>query len=84
MPPFGQSFRLHRLARIASQENRQVLIGGNPGHPEVIGIMGECSSPAILLHSQQEARDLEPDNKAYTLVAQTTFAFREYRPSRPF
>jgi 4-hydroxy-3-methylbut-2-enyl diphosphate reductase len=36
--------KIHRLARIASQENRQVLIAGNPGHPEVIGIMGECSS----------------------------------------
>ena len=71
--------KIHRLARIASQENRQVLIAGNPGHPEVIGIMGECSSPAILLHSQQEAQDLEPDTKAYTLVAQTTFAFREYQ-----
>ncbi|MCD8499055.1 MAG: 4-hydroxy-3-methylbut-2-enyl diphosphate reductase [Clostridiales bacterium] len=71
--------KIHRLARIASQENRQVLIAGNPGHPEVVGIMGECSPPAILLHSQQEAQDLEPDNKAYTLVAQTTFAFREYQ-----
>lgn len=71
--------KIHRLAQTASQENRQVLIAGNPGHPEVIGIMGECSPAAILLHSEADALALAPEDRAYTLVAQTTFSYREYQ-----
>ncbi|NCB00046.1 MAG: bifunctional 4-hydroxy-3-methylbut-2-enyl diphosphate reductase/30S ribosomal protein S1, partial [Clostridia bacterium] len=60
--------KIHRLAKTASQENRQVLIAGNPGHPEVVGIMGECCPPAVLLHNQEDAVALASDDRSYTLV----------------
>ena len=32
--------RIHRIVEEAGNENKEVVIAGNPGHPEVEGIVG--------------------------------------------
>jgi len=68
--------RIHKLVRQAQEENRQVVIIGAPGHPEVQAIADWCREPLIF----QEGRQLEEYFRAHpekaaepiTMVSQTT------------
>ena len=59
--------RIHDLVRDAG---KQVVIVGDAVHPEVQGISGWCETPAIVVSTAEEARQIEADD--LFVVAQTT------------
>ncbi|MBR5420157.1 MAG: 4-hydroxy-3-methylbut-2-enyl diphosphate reductase [Lachnospiraceae bacterium] len=65
--------RIHGIVDRESGE-KQIVIIGNPKHPEVEGIMGWCRTPAEVLSTEEEASEYTPkDDRAICVVAQTTF-----------
>ena len=55
----------------------QIVILGEPDHPEVVGINGWCEKEAVIVRSEAEAEGLKRDQKL-CLVAQTTFSAEKY------
>ena len=45
--------RIHRVVEKASREGKQIVIIGNPGHPEVEGIRGWSETPAVVIESEK-------------------------------
>ena len=71
--PFVQ--KIHRIADKESAAGRQVVIFGNAGHPEVVGIQGWCGDSVVLENEEQTRAFLErPETaeKPLSVVAQTT------------
>ena len=70
--------KIHRIVEEKSREGYTVLIAGNEGHPEVMGIRGHCYGPAFVFQSAEELSDLISsgeicEKNPVILVAQTTF-----------
>lgn len=68
--------RLQQKIRIAAEkclhEGRgKVVIFGKPGHPEVIGLLGQAPGKITLISTTEQARELEISGPVY-LFAQTT------------
>ena len=71
--------RIHRTVEEGSQNGNQIFIAGNPGHPEVEGIVGWCRNEAIVVETPEEAQNLSFDDKKQgILVAQTTFNYKKF------
>ena len=66
--------KIHRIARDATAEGRRLLVAGDPLHPEVIGIAGECGGGAAVFESAAQAEAFVPEDIPYALVSQTTFS----------
>ncbi len=72
--------RIHNIVEKESLEGRQIVIIGNPGHPEVEGIMGWSATPAIVVESAQEAENCSADpKKNMCIVSQTTFNYNKFQ-----
>ena len=70
--------KIHRIVADTDPENDIMLIAGNPLHPEVQGIIGNCACPCITFNSEDELDEILPNillenNKQVKMVAQTTF-----------
>lgn len=71
--------RIHRIVEEGSRNGRPVYIAGNPGHPEVEGIMGWCHGEAKVIENVEKAQNMNFDDKKQgVLVAQTTFNFNKF------
>ena len=72
--------RIHRIVEKESGEGRRIIIIGNPGHPEVEGIMGWSHTPAAVIESAEEAEKFTclPGEKL-CLVSQTTFNYKKFQ-----
>lgn len=72
--------RIHRIVEKESGEGRRIIIIGNPGHPEVEGIMGWSHTPAAVIESAEEAEKFTclPGEKL-CLVSQTTFNYNKFK-----
>ena len=72
--------RIHRIVEKESGEGRRIIIVGNPGHPEVEGIMGWSHTPAAVIESAEEAEKFTclPGEKL-CLVSQTTFNYNKFK-----
>ena len=72
--------RIHRIVEKESGEGRRIIIIGNPGHPEVEGIMGWSHTPATVIESAEEAEKFTclTDEKL-CLVSQTTFNYNKFK-----
>lgn len=65
--------KIHGIVEKAGQEGREVIILGDPAHPEVEGIRGWClTEPWIYKTKEDVLRHLPEKDKEYTLVFQTT------------
>ncbi|MBQ8598587.1 MAG: bifunctional 4-hydroxy-3-methylbut-2-enyl diphosphate reductase/30S ribosomal protein S1 [Oscillospiraceae bacterium] len=69
-----------KIQNIVAEQDQDtgILIAGNPSHPEVIGIMGHCSSDYLVFQNEDELQNLadsivKMSKKQWILVAQTTF-----------
>ncbi|MBE6637224.1 MAG: bifunctional 4-hydroxy-3-methylbut-2-enyl diphosphate reductase/30S ribosomal protein S1 [Ruminococcaceae bacterium] len=62
--------KIHRL--VSEYRSRQLIVFGDPKHPEVEGIVSYSDSQAIVLTSPEEAETLLPSDKPTIIVAQTT------------
>jgi 4-hydroxy-3-methylbut-2-enyl diphosphate reductase len=71
--------RIHEIVYRES-ENREIVIVGNPDHPEVEGIMGWCRRPATVISTPEEAENYDPGNDAEVcVVSQTTFHHKKFQ-----
>ncbi len=71
--------RIHDIVYKES-DDKQIVIAGNPAHPEVEGIMGWCKTPADVISTEEEAIAYEPaDGRDVCLVAQTTFNYKKLK-----
>lgn len=63
---------IHRKVEEYYNRGYQIIIIGDPNHPEVEGIKGWCDNSAVIINSEEETKNLKSFNKI-CIVAQTTF-----------
>ena len=61
--------KIHRLVEEKSKEGYQIVIAGNPVHPEVVGIVGWSTDGASVVKDAEEAQKLVLDPKKPVFVA---------------
>ena len=72
--------KIHRIVERESTAGKQILIFGDPNHPEVKGICGWCNGPYTVMDSREEAENfVPPDGKEICIVAQTTFNYNKFK-----
>ncbi|MCL2580468.1 MAG: bifunctional 4-hydroxy-3-methylbut-2-enyl diphosphate reductase/30S ribosomal protein S1 [Oscillospiraceae bacterium] len=76
--------KIHKIVQREEREDREVIVFGDPAHPEVIGICGHCKGRTHVVQTADElARMLEKAKssveKSYILVAQTTAKLDEWQ-----
>jgi 4-hydroxy-3-methylbut-2-enyl diphosphate reductase len=68
--------KVHREAEIHFRRNREIILVGHAGHPEVVGTMGQLPAGAVLLvETEADARTIQPrspDSLAW--ITQTTLS----------
>ena len=72
--------RIHNIVQKESMEGRQIVIIGDPKHPEVEGIRGWSKTPATVVETQDEAQNFvaSGDGKL-CIVSQTTFNYKKFQ-----
>ncbi len=70
--------KIHRIVAEKSAAGYTVLIAGNEGHPEVMGIRGHCTGPSYVFSTAEELSDWIKNSDfdkdiPVIMVAQTTF-----------
>ena len=72
--------KIHRLVEEKSKEGYQIVIAGNPVHPEVVGIVGWSTDGASVVKDAEKAQKLVLDPKKPVFVAaQTTFHYIKFQ-----
>ncbi len=72
--------RIHRIVEKESREGSHIVIIGNPGHPEVEGIVGWCCEAATVLEEPEEAMNfIPPEDRKLCVVSQTTFNYNKFQ-----
>lgn len=72
--------RIHKIVEKESKAGKQIIIIGNPVHPEVIGIKGWAVGKVIIVNSEDEAANADIDEEKDTIiVAQTTFNYNKLK-----
>ncbi len=71
--------RIHKVVEKESALGKQIVIIGSANHPEVIGIMGWSSTPAIVIETEEEAENFTLlEEKDICVVSQTTFNYIKF------
>jgi len=71
--------RIHKIVSEESANGKQIVIVGNPGHPEVEGIMGWCVNTPVVVETVEEAENLKYDLQCpICIVSQTTFNYKKF------
>ena len=71
--------RIHKIVEEGSRNGNTIYVAGNPGHPEVEGIVGWCHGNAKVVETPEEAQKVSFDDKKQgILVAQTTFNYNKF------
>ena len=66
--------KIHRIVQERSRDGWDIIIIGNPDHPEVQGIMGWAAGPVSAVQTEEEARAFAKGiNNDVCIVSQTTF-----------
>ena len=65
--------KIHRIVEEKSKAGKRIVIIGNKDHPEVQGIMGWCETPAIVIDTEEQAKEFTSENPDIHIVSQTTF-----------
>ncbi len=72
--------RIHGIVEKESRAGRQIVIIGSPLHPEVEGIMGWSETPAVVIASEEDARNfISPADGDICIVSQTTFNYNKFQ-----
>jgi (E)-4-hydroxy-3-methyl-but-2-enyl pyrophosphate reductase len=69
--------RVQRLASRAADENRHVVVIGNPDHPEMIGVKGYAPDHAFIIKDETEVAGLPKLNNPL-VVSQTTIKAKTF------
>ncbi len=71
--------RIHKIVDQESRAGNHIVIIGNPGHPEVEGIVGCCKGPATVIEEPEEAEGfVPPEGQKLCVVSQTTFNYNKF------
>ncbi|MBO8434598.1 MAG: bifunctional 4-hydroxy-3-methylbut-2-enyl diphosphate reductase/30S ribosomal protein S1 [Tyzzerella sp.] len=71
--------KIHNIVRENFDNNRNIIIVGNPVHPEVVGINGWCENSATIVESLEDVKNINIYNDRETvLVVQTTFRVTKF------
>ena len=72
--------RIHKIVEKESNEGKQIVVIGNPGHPEVEGIVGWCNDGATVIETDKDAENFVPkEGKEVCIVSQTTFNYNKFQ-----
>ena len=80
--------RIHKIVDEESAKGNQIIIIGDPNHPEVQGISGWVNGEAFIIQSREEAEafklpEMRPSesiqNQQICVVAQTTFNYKKFK-----
>ena len=71
--------KIHDIVKKADSEGSPVYITGAKGHPEVVGICGECRNGATVISSLEECQALSDIEENSVWVSQTTFSSKEFQ-----
>ena len=72
--------RIHNTVDAESRQGKEIIIIGNPGHPEVEGITGWSQSRTTVLESLEEVENFTCDKeKPLCIVSQTTFNYNKFQ-----
>ena len=55
--------KIHNVVEENSDRDIPVIIGGDPNHPEVMGIMGHCNGDVFVFNSLEELEKILDENK---------------------
>ena len=73
---------IHRIVREESEKGANVIIVGDPNHPEVVGTRGHCRTECRIVNSIDDIERLAEDKKfvqnALILVSQTTYQLSKW------
>ena len=71
-----------RIHDVVDEESKtkDIIIIGNPAHPEVEGIRGWCRQGGTVIANAEEAAAYEPEaGKSLCVVSQTTFNYKKFQ-----
>ncbi|MCR5835090.1 MAG: 4-hydroxy-3-methylbut-2-enyl diphosphate reductase [Lachnospiraceae bacterium] len=72
--------RIHNIVEKESREGKHILVVGNPGHPEVEGIVGWCQGPVTVLETPEDVLAYEPlPDEKLCIVSQTTYNYNKFQ-----
>lgn len=72
--------KIHRIAERESRAGKQIIVFGDPEHPEVKGICGWCQGSCTVLKNREEAEKFLPDpERIPCVVSQTTFNYNKFK-----
>ena len=69
--------KVQRLAERAAKQNRDVVVVGNPDHPEMIGVVGYAPHNTHVVRDASEVKHLPP-LRAPLVVSQTTIKLQTF------
>ena len=72
--------RIHNTVSKESENGADIVIVGNAGHPEVLGIVGWCENGATVIESEEEAESYANESgRKICIVSQTTFQAEKFQ-----
>lgn len=72
--------KIHRIVERESRAGKQIIIFGDPSHPEVKGICGWCEGSCTVLRNREDAENFVPDpGRIPCIVSQTTFNYNKFK-----
>ncbi len=72
--------RIHNIVEEQGKEGRDIIIIGNPEHPEVQGIRGWCLTPSVVIQDIDEAVQFSPmSSEKMCIISQTTFNYNKFK-----
>jgi 4-hydroxy-3-methylbut-2-enyl diphosphate reductase len=69
--------RVQHLAERAAKQGRDVVVAGNPDHPEMIGVVGYAPNNTYVVRDADEVESL-PDLRRPIVVSQTTIKLKTF------
>lgn len=70
--------KIHKIASDMASEGKTILLTGTPGHPEVVGIMGEAPESVHLISKPADLEGVEIDPENTVVISQTTFSTKTF------
>lgn len=71
--------RIHKKVHDFKEKGYDIVIIGNPDHPEVIGINGWCKNEGYIIDSEKSAKTTKiPQQNKICVVSQTTFEQEQF------
>lgn len=72
--------KIHRIVERESLAGKEIIIFGDPDHPEVKGICGWCKGPYTVIRCEADIDNFKPiPQKELCIVSQTTFNYNKFK-----